>query len=68
MIVVADSSPLRYLIVLGQQELLPRMFGETWIPSAVVMELSSTATPPSVRSFLLIPPVCLRVRDPGPWA
>jgi hypothetical protein len=45
MIVVADSSPLRYLIVLGQAGLLPGMFGETWIPLAVVSELSTTATP-----------------------
>ena len=65
MIVVADSSPLRYLIVLGQSELLPGMFGETWIPSAVVSELSTTATPSLVRTFLRNPPPWLRVRDPG---
>jgi predicted nucleic acid-binding protein len=39
MIVVADSSPLRYLIVFGQQDLLPTLFGETWIPTAVLREL-----------------------------
>lgn len=38
MIVVADSSPLRYLIVIGQQNLLPILFSEAWIPLAVLAE------------------------------
>jgi hypothetical protein len=65
MIVVADSSPLRHLIALREQELLPRMFGETWLPSAVVKELSATGAPPEVRGFLSNPPGWLKVRDPG---
>ena len=65
MIVVADSSPLRHLIALREQELLPRMFGETWLPSAVVKQLSATGAPPEVRGFLSNPPGWLKVRDPG---
>ena len=65
MIVVADSSPLRYLIVLQQQELLPKIFGETWAPSAVIEELSAAAAPLGVRQFLSHPPEWLRVRDPS---
>jgi hypothetical protein len=65
MIVVADSSPLRYLIALKQQELLPRIFGETWLPSAVVKELSAAAAPLEVREFLNHPPEWLKVRDPS---
>lgn len=45
MIVIADSSPLRYLIVMGKQDLLPRLFGETWVPAVVVDELSYPASP-----------------------
>ena len=65
MIVVADSGPLRYLIALGQQELLPRIFGETWLPSDVVRELSAAETPPEVRAFLNNPPEWLKVQDPS---
>jgi len=65
MIVVADSSPLRYLIVFGEQRLLPELFGETWIPSAVLDELSAAATPGPVREFLHSPPGWLKVRDAG---
>jgi len=65
MIVVADSSPLRYLVVFGEQRLLPELFGETWIPSAVLGELSAAATPDVVREFLASPPDWLKVRDPG---
>jgi predicted nucleic acid-binding protein len=64
MVVVADSSPLRYLIVLGQQDLLPELLGETWIPSAVLDELSAPATPAGVRAFLHSLPGWLKVRAP----
>jgi len=64
MVVVADSSPLRYLIVLGEQDLLPELFGEAWIPPAVLGELSSSSTPLAIRTFLQCPPGWLRVRDP----
>jgi predicted nucleic acid-binding protein len=64
MVVVADSSPLRYLIVLGEQNLLPELLGEVWIPSAVLEELSAPATPAGVRAFLHSLPGWLKVRDP----
>jgi predicted nucleic acid-binding protein len=65
MIVVADSSPLRYLIVLGEQRLLPELFGETWIPSTVLDELSAAETPGPVREFLRSPPDWLKVLSMG---
>jgi predicted nucleic acid-binding protein len=39
MIVVSNSSPLIYLAALGDFELLPRLFGEIHIPSAVWTEI-----------------------------
>ena len=65
MIVVADSSPLRYLIVIEQQNLLPTLFGEIWVPTAALNELSVIASPAIVRDFLREPPEWLRVRDPA---
>jgi hypothetical protein len=41
MIVVADSGPLNYLILLDHAELLHRFYGEVVIPDAVAVELSS---------------------------
>ena len=64
MVVVADSSPLRYLIVLGKQDLLPDLLGEIWIPPAVLDELSAPATPAGVRAFLQSLPGWLKVREP----
>jgi predicted nucleic acid-binding protein len=39
MLVVSNSSPLIYLAALGDFELLPRLFGEIHIPSAVWTEI-----------------------------
>ena len=41
MIVVADSSPLHYLILLEQTELLHQLYEEVTIPDAVVAELGA---------------------------
>src|SRR6185503_15471917 len=46
MIVVADSSPLHYLILLGQAELLHRLYAEVVIPDAVAAELRAAQSPP----------------------
>ena len=54
MVVVADSSPLRYLIVLGEQDLLPELLGEIWIPSAVLDELSASALDRGERAALAL--------------
>ena len=56
MIVVADSSPLHYLVLLDQVQLLQRFYGRVVIPDAVASELSSTGAPPTVRDWILQPP------------
>lgn len=35
MIIVSDTTPLHYLILIGHTELLPNLFGEIIIPEAV---------------------------------
>lgn len=64
MLVIADASPLRYLIDIGQHELLPSIFREVWVPSAVISELTDSSTPESVRSVIENRPAWLIVRDP----
>jgi len=39
MIVVADTSPIHYLVQLGEADLLPELYGRVLVPSAVVEEL-----------------------------
>jgi predicted nucleic acid-binding protein len=35
MIVVADTSPINYLVLIGQIEILPHLYGRILIPSSV---------------------------------
>jgi predicted nucleic acid-binding protein len=64
MLVVADTSPLRYLIAIGEEGVLPTIFGEVWVPGAVVAELTTSSTPESVRHLMENRPRWLSVRDP----
>jgi predicted nucleic acid-binding protein len=61
MIVVADSSPLHYLILIEQTILLRELYREVIIPEAVVTELTTTGSPPAVRAWFLNPPGWLNV-------
>jgi len=51
MIIIADTSPINYLVLTGFQELLPTLFGQILIPEAVLDELQSPATPPAVKQW-----------------
>jgi len=62
MIVVADSGPLHYLILLDQTELLPRFYGQVIVPEAVLGELTSGKAPQPVKEWLSRPPSWLRVQ------
>jgi predicted nucleic acid-binding protein len=64
MIVVADASPLRYLVLIGEVELLPALYGDVLIPSEVVNELTRPRTPESVRRWISGAPQWLQVRVP----
>ena len=47
MIVIADSTPLHYLILIDQTDLRPRLFDRILIPPAVFQELQHEGTPDS---------------------
>ena len=51
MIVVADSSPLQYLILLDETPLLHRFYGDV-LPEAVVIELRAARAPQRVREWI----------------
>lgn len=60
-VVVADATPLHYLILIGAIEVLPRIFEKIHIPVEVRDELSCEAAPPDVRAWMRQPPVWLEV-------
>jgi predicted nucleic acid-binding protein len=42
MIVIADTAPVNYLILIEAIELLPKLYGEVLIPQAVLTERNRT--------------------------
>lgn len=64
MIVVADTSPLNYLIQIHFDDLLPRLYGSIVAPSAVMRELSDLSAPAAVHAWASHPPPWLTVMVP----
>ena len=60
-IVVADTGPLNYLLLIGHIDLLPRLFETVHIPDAVHAELSDIRAPEIVRDWISAPPSWLLV-------
>ncbi|MDZ4802851.1 MAG: DUF3368 domain-containing protein [Bryobacteraceae bacterium] len=56
MIVVADSGPLHYLLLIDQIELLRRFYGQVVIPDAVANQLSAANSPVTVSTWMALPP------------
>lgn len=63
MIVIADTTPLNYLILIDLTHLLPQLFGEVVIPQAVLSELQDPRAPAKVREWLVDWPEWLAVRE-----
>lgn len=59
--VVADSGPLRYLVLIGEIAILPRIVGDVLIPPAVRSELDRPRTPEPVRAWLAAPPSWIQI-------
>lgn len=66
MIVVSDTSPLNYLVLIEQIECLPRLFGRVLVPEAVRRELLHPETPAVVRAWILSAPEWLEVHAAPP--
>lgn len=63
MIVVSDTTPLRYLAVLGHLEFLPRLFGPVYCPKAVVNECLHPRAPAALQAWVKSPPSWLMVAE-----
>jgi predicted nucleic acid-binding protein len=56
MVVIADTSPLNYLVLIEQPEVLPRLYGEVVVPQAVLEELLHPDTPLPVAQWIASAP------------
>src|SRR5271163_62258 len=64
-LVVSDTGPLNYLVLIGDIELLPKLFGRVLAPQAVCDELADRDAPAAVRAWVAQRPAWLEVR-PNP--
>jgi predicted nucleic acid-binding protein len=63
-VIVSDTTPLNYLILIEAVEILPRLYGRVLIPPAVREELNQPNTPEQVRDWLARPPRWLELVNP----
>jgi len=52
LVVVADTGPLHYLVLIGRSDILPSLFDKITIPSAVRSELAHVEAPEAVRRWI----------------
>jgi predicted nucleic acid-binding protein len=64
MIVVADTSPINYLVLIEEIDVLTKMYGTVVIPRMVCEELLRPSGPEIVRAWISQPPNWLEVRAP----
>jgi predicted nucleic acid-binding protein len=64
-LVVADTGPLNYLVLIDAIEVLPKLFEQILVPVAVYGELAHADAPAPVRAFIAQKPAWLEVR-PNP--
>ena len=65
--VVADTTPLNYLVLIDAVDILPRLYGEITVPSVVYFGLVDLHAPAKVRDWATPRPPWLHVASPpGP--
>jgi predicted nucleic acid-binding protein len=62
-LVVADTGPINYLILIGHIDVLARLFEKVIVPSVVAAELASSRAPQPVQDWIAEPPAWLDVYD-----
>jgi predicted nucleic acid-binding protein len=62
MIVVADTSPINYLLLIDQIDLLPRLFQQVIIPDMVQNEMLDSSAPVVLQQWIANPPPWLLVQ------
>jgi hypothetical protein len=60
MIVIADTGPLNYLMLIGPVAVLQPLYKRVIVPQAAVQELDDASAPAAVRTWIAQPPDSLR--------
>ena len=64
-VIVSDTSPIRYLVLIGETGLLQKLYGRILIPLAVYAELQRPQTPEAVRVWAHAAPAWMEVIPDG---
>jgi predicted nucleic acid-binding protein len=65
MIVIADTGPINYLVLIGEIEVLQALYGRVIVPPAVCEELKRARTPDAVIKWITQPPAWLEILSPS---
>lgn len=60
-VIVSDTSPIRYLVLIEEAYLLQKLYGSILLPDAVHLELQQPGTPDAVREWAQTPPAWVQV-------
>lgn len=63
MVVIADTSPINYLILIGADHVLHDLYGQIVVPSAVIRELKHSDTPDRILQWIATPPTWLKIEQ-----
>jgi predicted nucleic acid-binding protein len=64
-VVISDASPIRYLVLIGEVEILGALYERVFIPKSVALELNQPKAPDIVKQWMAHPPVWLEVQSPS---
>jgi predicted nucleic acid-binding protein len=64
-VVVSDTTPLNYLILADCESVLEKLYGQLFIPPAVLAELGHASAPIQIARWAATPPPWLRVATPA---
>ena len=65
MVIISDTSPINYLVLIGKQDILTTLFGRIIIPGAVLHELQRKGTPKAVRNWMANRPPWVEIKRPA---
>jgi predicted nucleic acid-binding protein len=62
-LVIADTGPINYLLLIGHIDILPALFERVTLPTAVKEELAHPGAPAKVRDWIFAPPPWVEIRE-----
>ena len=62
-LVIADTSPINYLLLIGHIDILPELFEKVIVPKIVRDELAHPKAPGVVRNWIASPPDWVEIRN-----